>query len=353
MTITSLPTKPTTSPKPSQVFEDPVTHWAFLTAGSDNGFEGQHFDRKEAGRPEADGIVPNAKLKNVREQIEECISAFANASGGLLVLGISTNGTTSGLGHLSEDQLNALLRFDRLLHHNCQIRLYDVPNDHDGPTRIGLFLVPPASAAICETAQNPPKAWIRQGLQNVPLTDAARDRLKRDRRIVDFERMACSRFNIGELDTGVLQEFKDSYLSIASYEWVDEELLYQVGAISRESEPEAWTNAGMLFFSANPQRVLPHANIRLLRFETPVGARDERPPPTYDKSFTGSLTKQIRDFRTFMQESAFFKTFQRRNPDGGFRDEPEYPPIAIDEALLNDVAHRDYAIQLPATLHLP
>ena len=34
-----------------------------MTAGSDNGFEGQHFDRKEAGRPEADGAVPNAKLK--------------------------------------------------------------------------------------------------------------------------------------------------------------------------------------------------------------------------------------------------------------------------------------------------
>ena len=75
MINTPLPAKPATSPKPSQVYEDPATHWAFLTSGSDNGFEGQHFDRKEAGRPEADGTVPNAKLKNVREQIEECVSA--------------------------------------------------------------------------------------------------------------------------------------------------------------------------------------------------------------------------------------------------------------------------------------
>ena len=64
-------------------------------------------------------------------------------------------------------------------------------------------------------------------------------------------------------------------------------------------------------------------------------------------SFGGSVTKQIRDFRTFMGELAFFKTFQRRNPNGGFADEPEYPAIAIDEAIVNAVAHRDYAIKLP------
>jgi hypothetical protein len=102
MTNTPIPAKPAAFPTPSQVFEDPATHWAFLTAGSDNGLEDQHFDRKEAGRPEADGAVPNAKLKNVREQIEECASAFANASGSLLVLGFSTNGATPVPGHLSD-----------------------------------------------------------------------------------------------------------------------------------------------------------------------------------------------------------------------------------------------------------
>ena len=91
---------------------------------------------------------------------------------------------------------------------------------------------------------------------------------------------ACTRFDAREIDAGVLKEFKDSYLSAASYDWTDEELLYQVGAISREGKPEAWTHAGTLFFSANPQRVLSHAHIRLLRFEAPIADRDERPSPT-------------------------------------------------------------------------
>lgn len=59
------------------------------------------------------------------------------------------------------------------------------------------------------------------------------------------------------------------------------------------------------------------------------------------------MTKQISDFRTFIAESAFFKTYQFRDPAGGFREEPEYPLIAIDEAIVNAVAHRDYAIETP------
>jgi len=69
MSGTPPPAKEVASPTPKQVFEDPAAHWAFLTVKSDDGFEGQHFDRKEAGRAEADGTVHNTKLRNVREQI--------------------------------------------------------------------------------------------------------------------------------------------------------------------------------------------------------------------------------------------------------------------------------------------
>jgi hypothetical protein len=85
-----------TAPKPKQVCNDPDAYWDFITVAADAIFEGQHFDRKEAGRPEADGTVHNSKLKNIRDQIEECVSAFANATGGLLVLGVSSAGTVMG-----------------------------------------------------------------------------------------------------------------------------------------------------------------------------------------------------------------------------------------------------------------
>ena len=52
----------------------------------------------------------------------------------------------------------------------------------------------------------------------------------------------------------------------------------------------------------------------------------------------------IRKIRTYIQDSAFFRKFSKRNPDGGFTDQEEYPFIAIDEAIVNAVIHRDYGI---------
>ena len=70
-----------TASKPKQVYENPDAYWGFVTVTTDSSFEGQHFDRKEAGRPQADGTAHNAKLSGVRNQIEECVSAFAVTSG--------------------------------------------------------------------------------------------------------------------------------------------------------------------------------------------------------------------------------------------------------------------------------
>src|SRR3954464_12161064 len=97
-------------PTPRAVFDNPQAHWIYLTQSTDDGFEGQHFDRKEAGRPQPGGRLSQSALAGVKDLVVKTVSAFANsnAEGGLLVLGISSTGDVAGIGHLTEDQKNSV-----------------------------------------------------------------------------------------------------------------------------------------------------------------------------------------------------------------------------------------------------
>jgi predicted HTH transcriptional regulator len=337
-------------PSPKEVFEHPERFWEFLTAPTDVEFEGQHFDRKEAGRQSADGSVGRNQFSNLIEEVTETISAFANKNreGGLLVLGISSEGRIKGIKHLTESQINCVTNFGTLLNHQAAAaKTVDCTDEAGDANRICLIYVPYTERHICETPGNSPKAYVRQGLQNIRLDDTQRQQVRRDKGIVEFENSYCCPYDPADLDQDVLNEFRRVYLQETDFEYSDEEMLRQAGAITRVNSELVFTNAGMLFFAANPQRVLPSSYIRLLRFDANSSRASDRGLPTFEKKFTGSITRQIRNIRTFFRESAFFKVFQRRNPEGGFLEEPEYPHIAVDEAIVNAVAHRDYAVGLP------
>lgn len=339
------------APTPRKVFDDPATYWGFITQASATDFEGQHFDRKEAGQIGVDASIQRRKADEMRNQVVETISAFSNknAAGGLLVLGVADDGRVKGINHLTEQQLNSLTDFDTLLHHQAaEAKIHDCTDETGGDNKVCLIFTSYIDNGICETHGRNPKGWLRSGPQNIPMTQDMRDRIKAQKRIVDFEATCCCPFDSQDVDLEVLAEFRKVFCPTLTSELSDERLLYEAGAIVRRDGGDFFTYAGLLFFAANPQRVLPHAYIRLLRFGVPSNQFRERGLPIYpEEQFKGPITKQIRQARTFFRESTVFKRYQRRKQGGGFFEEPELPPNAIDEAIVNAIAHRDYRTRLP------
>ncbi len=337
-------------PTPKEVFENYQQHWNFITANSDDAFEGQHFDRKEIPTG-LNGQVDKNDLKRFKmERVAACISAFANSNrdGGLLVLGVSKTGEIKGISHLSEREINSLTVFNDLLkNQTASVNFAECQNITGIAVKILLIYVPYTSDAICETLDRSPKAWIRSGAQNLPINEQQREQLKREKQITNFENGYCCPFHIDDVDKDVLQTFSEVFLKNANYDLDDKELLYEAGAIDRDRTDYVFNNAGFLFFARNPQRQLPWAYIRLMRFEANSNEIESRGLPTFDQKFEGSIIQQIRKIRSFLGESGFFKTYQKRNSNGGFIEEPEFPRIAVDESIVNAVAHRDYGTQIP------
>ena len=328
-------------PTPKEVYDNPLQYLGFLQSTD---FEGQCFDRKEI-RTEN-----HRQIKTLKENIRKCISAFANSNraGGLLVLGIADDGVIKGVQNVDETTLNSIIQVKQdLKDHATQNQNVDIPGS--GGKRLHLLYTPWTPNAICETTEAFPKAWERANAQCLPLNEQYREQLKRDKKVVDFERAPCCLYDPDELNKSVVTQFKKAFIKEKElrYDLSTEKVLENIGAIIKENGKYYFTNAGYLFFASNPRKHLASAFVRVLRYDVPAENLKNRGGTTLDKEFDGPLPNIINDFRTFLKESALFRTFSKRNHDGGFTDEPEYPFIAVDEALVNAVIHREYAVTTP------
>lgn len=330
-------------PTPKEVFDNPKLFLKYLQSAN---LEDQYFERKEV-RAES-----KKQIKNIKDEIISVISGYANynRAGGLLILGIADDGQIIGLNDIEESTLNEVLQSQEILrNHSTHTDVLHCPNARGDDDRIYLLYTSWTPNAICETIHSFPKAWKRDGPRCPPLTQQDRDQLKRDKGIVDFELSHCCPYDADELDMGVVEEFKKAFLETrdSQYDYTTEEVLFQAGALIKENGKYAFTNAGYLFFVSNPRKRFGGAFVRLLRYDVSVEELKNYGATTLDKDFDGALPNIIRHLRTYLNDSAIFRTFSKRNHNGGFIDEPEYPFIAIDEALVNAVVHRDYGVSNP------
>jgi predicted HTH transcriptional regulator len=337
-------------PSPRQVFDNPQAAWAFLTQPTDDDFEGQHFDRKEAGRPVVGAAISKSALEGVKELVIKTVSAFANSNveGGLLVLGISSTGEVAGIDHLGEDQRNSITNLNTLLRtHAAEVKCHHCQDTNGVDKTLCLIFSAYVPTAICETPEATPKAWVRNGHQSLPMSQEVRDQVRLRKGLLDLDSVAWCPFSPDDLDAEVMNEFRRVFHPDSTGDFSDERLLREAGGIVTKGGEVSFTLPGLLFFASNPQRVLSHAYLRLMKFVVPSSQYQNRGTPSFDKDFRGPVTKQIRAARTFLRETSFFERLQHRKPDGGFAEQPELPTIAVDEAIVNAVAHRDYHTKNP------
>lgn len=283
-----------------------------------------------------EGHFLEIKGKEIKpSKLTKAISAFANADGGELYIGISEKMTLpfphKWEGFADPEDANAHLQVFENLFPLGEDYLYSFLS-HPRQTGIVLQVIVKKTKAIVRSIEGMP--YIRRGAQSLPVdTPAKLVLLERNKGITSFENEPVS----ADLS------------SVCNSETVIRFILDVVPT----SEPEAWlrkqelikndkpTVAGVLLFADLPQAILPkRTGIKIYRYKTSEieGTRDTfvGDPVTVE----GCAYDIIRDAVRITKE--IISNIQVLGTQG--LEAVTYPTETLHEVITNAVLHRDYAI---------
>lgn len=294
------------------------------------GPEGQYLERKSLFEGEPGKKRPRDRA-TVRDNIAEVVAAFANADGGVLVLGIEDDGTVTGHGYPDDAIEDMRLVPERRLQPPGKSGL--VQRLEGKPVLV--FDVAIAASAVMVTGNGYP---VRQADTCVKMP-AEKINAWKQAGLVESWEARPSALSLDDLDAALLDKAlraaKDQTDGVTAY------LLRRRLADDRAGQL-VLRRAAELLFARAPEKVdHPSACVRVFRVmgtERKPGALhnvEERP------RIEGNLPTVLE--ATFAAISPLLRR-PKRLRGTTFEEAPEYPTFAWQEAIVNAVAHRDYAI---------
>lgn len=285
--------------------------------------ENQYFDRKSARKDD--------------REIAKHISAFANAAGGKLVVGIEDNGEVTGFRRNGARDIE---NFERAALATCtptpivhRERISVVNSSGEDDLVLVLDIEPSTSHSVARMSDG--DVFLRQNDKSVKLNREQVIALEFDKGQRIFEDELVKDSSIDDVDHEVLDRYKE----ILGTEVSDEQVLRS----RRFMRDGKLTVAGALLFAQDPSVMMPQARVRILRYDGVKMETGERLNITKERCFCGPLPKVIQGAYELI--SSMLREFQFLGSDGKFQTVPEYPEFAWFEGLVNAVTHRDYSFR--------
>lgn len=287
--------------------------------------ENQYFERKGLGERD---IKPS--------KIADELIGMANADGGILVFGVSDKGEIQDLQSLGDKLDNyRKLVFD-FIAPPCKVQLEEIIIDDK---LVFIFHVEQDLETMFFRKDNE-TFFLRVADSNRELNQAQIKKLEYDKNIRLFEDEAVIDFDSDDLDQTLLQEYQQK----VNFKGDLLDLLYKKHLLSKKDGIYQFKKSCVLLFSQNPEKYIPSASVRYVRFEGLESKTGTEHNVIKDVRFENNIPNLIDEIRQFLHIS--FKEFFFLDINiGKFKKVPEYPEEAWLEAVVNALCHRSYNVQ--------
>ena len=265
----------------------------------------------------------------VVDDIKKEIIAFANCDGGKLYIGVRDDGTVIGLDNADsvslqisnmvrdaiKPDITKFLHYETIVENGKNVVVVDIQRGTDRPYY------------LAKKGMRPEGVYVRQGYSSVPATDTAIRRMIKETDGDRFEAMRC--LNQDLTFEATKKEFKLRKTDFGPQQMRTLKLIDQDGLYS---------NLALLLSDQCVHTI----KVAVFQGTDQTIFKDRR-------EFTGSLMQQMNEVYDFID----FRNQTRATIEKLYRvDVRDYPEVAVREALLNLLVHRDYSFSASAFISI-
>ena len=268
------------------------------------------------------------ELKSVVvDDIKKEIVAFANSDGGTLYVGVRDDGEVVGL----DDPDGATLQISNMARDAIKpdvtmfIHYKTIENDGKKIVEVKVQRGTDRPYYISKKGMRPEGVYVRQGFSSVPATDSAIRRMIKATDGDCFEAMRC-------LDQELTFDATEKEFELRSVEFGPQ----QMRTLKLVDNDGLYSNLALLLSDQNPYTV----KVAVFQGTNQMIFKDRR-------EFSGSLLRQMNDVFEYVD----LHNLTRATIEKLMRiDVRNYPVVAVREALLNLLVHRDYSFSASASI---
>lgn len=281
--------------------------------------------------------------------VVESVSAFANSSGGTIVCGLSEKDGFAPISGFNAKKISAALAqacSDKMEPPvRADIRIEELDN-----ALVVVALIPETAPYLkpCYVKARGPYdgSFVREGEGDRHLSRYEVDRLMEERRQPRHDAQVVPDAEQAELDQELVQGFlkRERALSPRVFAGLsDEDALLSMGVIAKdEAGVPRPTLAGLMALGRHPQRHFPRANVTFAVF--PGTSKEDLAEDGArfldSRTIIGPVPVMVAETLACVRRNMRVTSYV----DGGSRrDVPEYPEVAVREAVANALMHRDYS----------
>ena len=291
--------------------------------------ENKLFDRKSA-KVKASDLAP-------------LISAFANAEGGTIAIGVDDKTRKlEGLNGCDEKKINDFILAPKEYCKpmpRCEEEFLDFIDAEGKVDRLLLLHIEASPDQIIRTIND--STFLRIGDRTKELKGDDLRNLEYSKSIRHYEDECNLDATIEDLD----EELLERYRKILQADGVSyEQLLTARGFVKQQHGVKRLTNAAVLLFARNIQQFYPNCRVRFIRYEGTFAKTGMDINIIRDKSLDFSILRIIEKAKDFIATQ--LREFMAMDEKTGtFMSVPEYPEFAWLEGIVNAVTHREYAME--------